>query len=82
VLYTLQEKLYAVTSSRATIDATLGVLEKHNVYFPIRNFPKAIRINPFTGDLLTGHVIGKVMFSRKRCSSSRGPSQARSGSCG
>jgi len=85
VLYTPQEKLYAVISTPATIAAALEVLKKHNVSIPIRNFLESDPYQPFTDDCGPGTGLARSCWSccsRRKCISSLSPNRAPSGSCG
>jgi len=62
VLYTPEEKLYALIPAAKTIDATLETLEKKNVFIPIRNFLSSDPYKSLSDDLMTGYVVGQVML--------------------
>ena len=62
VLYTPEEKLFALVPAAKTIDATLETLEKKNVFLPIRNFLSSDPYQSLSDDLMTGYVVGQVML--------------------
>jgi hypothetical protein len=62
VLYTPEEKLYALIPAAKTIDAALENLEKKNVFIPIRNFLSSDPYRSLSDDLMTGYVVGQVML--------------------